>query len=149
MCRAVSLKSALCGCDHTVSTKQPSARWRVSHVTGNIAGVVYAGGKFFQIHYLENEWVKITDQRPTNSLTSSSCLSTFRTSCVFSSEREKEENILISGWRSCASWQQPDSPATTREQIKTSLHLKIYLHILNAQRSIFDVSYFSMCKRLC
>lgn len=149
MCRVVSLKSALCGCDHTVSTEQPSARWRVSHVNSNIAGVVYAGGKFLQIHYLENERVEITDQRPTNSLTSSSCLSTFRTSCVFSSERQKEENILISGWRSCASWQQPNSPATAREQIKTRLHLKIYLHILNAQRSIFDVSYFSTCKRLC
>lgn len=59
---------------------------------------------------------KITDQRHTNSLTSSSCLSTFRTSCVFSSEREKNSNILISRQRNSASWQQPNSPATGEER---------------------------------
>lgn len=38
--------------------------------------------------------VEITDQRRTNSLTSSSCLSTFRTSCVLSSEKEEAEKHI-------------------------------------------------------
>lgn len=41
--------------------------------------------------FRKQEGEKITDQRPTNSLTSSSCLSTFKTSCVFSSEREMKK----------------------------------------------------------
>lgn len=41
--------------------------------------------------FRKQEGEKITDQRRTNSLTSSSCLSTFKTSCVFSSEREMKK----------------------------------------------------------
>lgn len=53
---------------------------------------------------LFRKWVeeKITDQRHTNSLTSSSCLSTFRTSCVFSSEREKKTATYWSADRGTA-----------------------------------------------
>lgn len=65
--------------------------------------------------FRKREEEKITDQRHTSSLTSSSCLSTFRTSCVFSSEKRNKKNILISWQRNSASWQQPNSPATGEE----------------------------------
>lgn len=68
------------------------------HVTGrrNTGAVVWCQCKLSPASLCTNslfrkwgEEREITDQRRTNSLTSSSCLSTFRTSCVFSSERER------------------------------------------------------------
>lgn len=105
---------------------------------------------FPQIHYLGNgKSRKITDQRRTNSLTSSSCLSTFRTSCVFSSEREKKNsNILISRQKNSASWQQPNSPATGEEERKkdreknnTRGHIWRYIYTFSLHdEPTFDVS---------
>lgn len=81
------------------------------HVTTRIIQVPLSGASEncplpLSTNSLFRKWEeeKITDQRHTNSLTSSSCLSTFRTSCVFSSEREKKpSNILISRRRNSAS----------------------------------------------
>lgn len=71
------------------------------HVTTRIIQVLLSGAIEncplpLSTNSLFRKWEeeKITDQRRTNSLTSSSCLSTFRTSCVFSSEREKKQQHI-------------------------------------------------------
>lgn len=117
----VSLKSRLLESNH--ARRKPPFRHvkcvSACHVTTGIIQVLLSGASEncplpLCTNSLFRKWEeeKITDQRRTNSLTSSSCLSTFRTSCVFSSEREKNSNILISRQRNSASWQQPNSPAT-------------------------------------
>lgn len=69
---------------------------RVCHISTGITQVQLSGARENcplppSTNSLFRKWEeeKITDQRRTNSLTSSSCLSTFRTSCVFSSEKGK------------------------------------------------------------
>lgn len=103
----VSLKSTLLESDHVSRRRRPLQEKPSAPPHVRLHGVMSpAGGTqvllsgasanclpphFAQIHYLGNgeRGGEITDQRRTNSLTSSSCLSTFRTSCVFSSERER------------------------------------------------------------
>lgn len=98
--RGVSLKSRLLESDHA-RRRDPLSPTRAPalscHRQDNTGAVVCRRRRrrrrpsslFAWIHYLgSGEVRKITDQRRTNSLTSSSCLSTFKTSCVFSSERE-------------------------------------------------------------
>lgn len=103
--------------------------------------------------FRKQEGEKITDQRPTNSLTSSSCLSTFKTSCVFSSEREMKKKTATywSADRGRALHDNNRTPPqrgkrggdTERERERGRLgdnnaartHLKIYLHILSTRRA--------------
>lgn len=159
MCHGVSLKSALLESDHARKKRRwrrrrmRRKRWEkpflrchtcvctvschrrrntqvpLSGAGANCLPPPFATNSLFRKWEEEGE---ITDQRLTNSLTSSSCLSTFRTSCVFSSEREREGgsgrgrgggekrkvrgwvgktgNILISRQRNSTSWQQPRLP---------------------------------------
>lgn len=96
----VSLKSTLLESDHVRRRETLRAATRASascHVTSRRTQVLSSGASANCLlplctNSLFRKWEEeeITDQRRTNSLTSSSCLSTFRTSCVFSSEREKE-----------------------------------------------------------
>lgn len=102
--------------------------------------------------FRKQEGEKITDQRRTNSLTSSSCLSTFKTSCVFSSEREiqkkqrhidqpTEEELFMTttklprnGGRE-GEREREEERERLGENNAARTHLKIYLHILSTRRA--------------
>lgn len=122
------------------------------HVTTRITQVLLSGASGNCLlplctNSLFRKWEeeKITDQRHTNSLTSSSCLSTFRTSCVFSSEREKTATY----WSADSGTALHDNNLTPPQRGKrggerkketgrkqhTRTHLKIYLHILSTRRA--------------
>lgn len=82
--------------------RNPPSPTRVTacHVTARITQVPSSGATItiplpLCTDSLFRKWEgeKITDQRLTNSLTSSSCLSTFKTSCVFSSKRETKKAV--------------------------------------------------------
>lgn len=159
----MSLKSTLQESDHARRRETLRAATRASascHVTSRRTQVLLSGASANCLlplctNSLFRKWEEeeITDQRRTNSLTSSSCLSTFRTSCVFSSEREKERRggekknrehidqpteeqhfmttarLPRNGGRE---GEEEERKEAGRKQ-HTRTHLKIYLHILSTR----------------